>query len=403
MGNFSRDTFDRLKHYVGVRLQQGVPIVDADWNELEDIRRYELQAFLAWFVGNGVPNGNDGFNIEAVGDPNDLSIRGGDGSPEGTGRILIEGWDALNESDIRYTAQALYNNAALAAEWGVDPIPPLTTPAGNRSDLVYIDVWEREVDSTEDADLINPAIGVETCVRIKREWAVRTIENTSTLPVSAPAHFFYPLAQIDRVGGSPTISARRISDVRQGNINLSNLASEITASRGTESSLDARLNISLANNGQLNANILGNTQVRTDADIAESKLLFNSSGHNHSGGANGQLIDTSSLADDAVTASKINFETVANGSEADILPNTTRTVLVEENSDPFKKIYLPTLAVIDVDGAGVAEVTSNLIYWRINTSTKYNVYLQINHRSIAGDDGTTREVDVMWAVNTFGN
>jgi hypothetical protein len=37
MGNFSRDTFDKLKHYVGVRLQQGVPIVDADWNELEDI------------------------------------------------------------------------------------------------------------------------------------------------------------------------------------------------------------------------------------------------------------------------------------------------------------------------------------------------------------------------------
>src|SRR5215207_4039206 len=55
-----------MKHYVGVRLQQGVPIVDADWNELEDIRRYELQAFLKWFVGDGVPAGNDGFRIKAM-------------------------------------------------------------------------------------------------------------------------------------------------------------------------------------------------------------------------------------------------------------------------------------------------------------------------------------------------
>ncbi len=63
MGNFSRDTFDRIKHYVSVRLQQGVPIVDADWNELQDVRKHELETFLKWFVGNGVPLGNDGFAI----------------------------------------------------------------------------------------------------------------------------------------------------------------------------------------------------------------------------------------------------------------------------------------------------------------------------------------------------
>src|SRR3954469_23422188 len=66
MGSFSRDTFNRLKHYVGVRLQQGVPLIDADWNELEDIRKFELQAFLKWFVGDGVPAGNDGFRITAL-------------------------------------------------------------------------------------------------------------------------------------------------------------------------------------------------------------------------------------------------------------------------------------------------------------------------------------------------
>ena len=401
MGNFSRDTFDRLKHYVGVRLQQGVPIVDADWNELEDIRRYELQAFLNWFVGNGVPDGNDGFNIEAVGDPNDLLIRGGDGTAEGAGRLLIEGLDVLNESDMRYTAQPLYNNPALAAEWGVDPIPPLTTPAGNRSDLIYIDVWEREVDSTEDPNLINPAIGVETCVRIKREWAVRTLENTSSLPAAVPAHVFYPLAQINRIGGSPTILSRQISDRRQKNINLANLVSEIAAARGTAGSLDARLDVALAGNGQLNANIVGNSHIRTDAAIAENKVRFNGSGHDHSGGANGQLIDTSGLANNAVTSSKINFETVNSGSEADIPSGSTRRVLVEQNSEPGKKIYLPSIAVTNVGGSGLAQVTYNLIYLRTSASSKYDVYLLINHLEAAGGNSTA-EVDVIWAVYTFG-
>ncbi len=228
MGNFSRDTFDRLKHYVGVRLQQGVPIVDADWNELEDIRKYELQDFLRWFIGNGVPSGNTGFLIEAVAEANDLNIRGGSGTPEGTGRLLLEGMDVLNENNIRYTAQVLYNNAALAADWGVDPIPPLTTPAGNRTDTVYIDVWEREVDSTEDADLVNPAIGVETCVRTKREWAVRVVENASAVPTPTAGHTFYGLARINRIGGAAVIPAAGLSDLRQGILSLSNALAHLS-------------------------------------------------------------------------------------------------------------------------------------------------------------------------------
>ncbi|MBV9787508.1 MAG: hypothetical protein JOZ51_05010, partial [Chloroflexi bacterium] len=44
----SPDTFDPLQRYVGVRLQQGVPIVDADENEREDVRKFELRAFLKW-------------------------------------------------------------------------------------------------------------------------------------------------------------------------------------------------------------------------------------------------------------------------------------------------------------------------------------------------------------------
>ena len=46
MGKISPDTFNQSKQYVNVRLQQGVPIVDADWNEMDDIRKHEHQTFL---------------------------------------------------------------------------------------------------------------------------------------------------------------------------------------------------------------------------------------------------------------------------------------------------------------------------------------------------------------------
>ena len=185
MGNFSRNTFDKLKHYVGVRLQQGVPLVDADWNELEDIRKYELQAFLKWFIGNGVPAGNDGFRINAIpgtGGANDFQIIGGDGTPAGAGRVLVEGWDAVIESSLKYSAQPLFNNLILASKLGVPVIPLLTTPTANRTDLAYLDIWEREVDAEEDTNLVNPNIGLETSVRTKREWAVRVRLSVSVVP-----------------------------------------------------------------------------------------------------------------------------------------------------------------------------------------------------------------------------
>ena len=225
MGNFSRDTFDKSKHYVGVRLQQGVPLVDADWNEQEDIRKYDLQAFRKWFVGNGVPSGNNGFRITAIDNANDFIIKGGDGTPEGAGRCLVEGWEVINESDLHYTKQPLYNNQTLANDWGVNPVSPLNTPAeADRKDLVYLDTWEREVDSKEDDNLTNPKIGIETCVRLKREWVVRVAEGTSTPPSPPRGHAFYPLAVLSRQDGAAIILQNQIEDKRQIGLSADKIA-----------------------------------------------------------------------------------------------------------------------------------------------------------------------------------
>ena len=194
MGNFSRNTFDPLKNYVGVRLQQGVPVLDADWNELNDVARQELyDAFSLTFTDGTQPHGFDlevGFRQE----PNDFSVL--------AGAAMIQGRPVRVRTNLRYSTQP-WTEPKRAARDGVAVIPPLTTPTGSattppRTDIVYLDVWEREVGSTEDTNLINPAIGVETCVRVKRETAVRVAEGAATLPSAPAGHVFLPLALLHR-------------------------------------------------------------------------------------------------------------------------------------------------------------------------------------------------------------
>jgi hypothetical protein len=225
MGDFSRDTFKLTnvlhqvltgeavadpRHYVGIRLQQAVPLLDADWNELEDLRRQEMRLVMRSFLGNGVPNGDDGFRISASGDPNSFAIH--------PGLLLEGGMLAINLSLVTYAAQP--DGAAL---------PALTTPApgSDRTDVVYLDLWDEEVKglgSTPDVDprLVHGVIGIETSVRIRRRWLVRVAENTPDLsPLARPAgHTFALLAQLRRRGGASAISESMIVDRRRRGVTL---------------------------------------------------------------------------------------------------------------------------------------------------------------------------------------
>ncbi|MBL7189114.1 MAG: hypothetical protein ISS70_22535 [Phycisphaerae bacterium] len=341
MGNYSQDSNVRLnhsiaKHYVGVRLQQGVPIIDADWNELEDLRRYESEGMGTWFIGNGVPVGSDGFRIAPIvgggvntillaskstevgpssikidlanstaaaalgfdqrnagserfgsspaqitsnktepftlkdGDTlvvkaeehpwetfafsvadfsttvgNDITAtaaevvavitspplsqvtaRAGTGNDFiiKSGSILAEGQLVLNDQkDLKYTDQPLYENDALASKWGVSRVDALGTPVNDEDYTVYLDVWYREVDSTEDPELVDDRIGVETAIRLKREWAVRVeLEtNYSNVDAAKPAgHVFYKLANLARKNNQPGIIGDMISDLRETDVSL---------------------------------------------------------------------------------------------------------------------------------------------------------------------------------------
>jgi len=238
MAVISPSTFDALRSYVNVRLQQGVPIVDADWNELDDMRKFELRAFLKWFVGDGIPGApgganNDAFHISvAAPTANDFTILSGvTGAVDplhNLGWGLVDGLSVFITADTKFSAQPLNSSqagsAALSTKLGVPVIPALTTPVANGTLTVYLDVWERLVTPTEDPSLVAPGLGTESCARMKREWVVRTRAAAGAPVLGNPdfiaGHSYYALATLARRNADPNINPADIADLRQTHLTL---------------------------------------------------------------------------------------------------------------------------------------------------------------------------------------
>lgn len=232
MAIISPNTFDPLRRYVGVRLAQGVPLADADWNEAEDVRRFELRAFLKWYVGEGVPAGNDGFRITPTNSTTTFTITAGGSGIDAfrAGRILVDGLEAFTTVDVDFAVQPLHvaqpGAAALAAAWGVPVIAAIPAPPGGgttRTLAVCIDVWERLVTQAEDPSLVLPGLGTETCSRLRREWAVR-VRTANSVPVSGDpdliaGHSYALLAVITQTSAG-TIGADAVVDKRRRGVSL---------------------------------------------------------------------------------------------------------------------------------------------------------------------------------------
>jgi len=198
-GNFSNakeDTFEPKKRYVGIRLQQGVPLLDRDWNEFEDIRRYEELMLRKWYVGNGTPD--DGYKISVVEPPaNDFKIA--------AGRCIVDGFEVVNDKDICYTEQA--------------DVKPLSGGT-DRVDTVYLDVWIEEVTSEEDDVLKNSQdVKVPTCVRHKLEWQVGVGEENK----GKGYHHYYNLAEIKWEDGKII----EVNDQRTTKLTLASVKDEL--------------------------------------------------------------------------------------------------------------------------------------------------------------------------------
>ena len=135
-------------------------------------------------AGSVVPSTTpDAFKI-GVDANNDLTI--------GTGRAYVDGIQAENFGDLSAPATAdfdpvvgnLFNPAPLAfnaqplfygSPNATVPFPAISGAAGTLN-LVYLDVWQREVTSWEDERLLEPALGgPDTATRIQTAWQVKAL------------------------------------------------------------------------------------------------------------------------------------------------------------------------------------------------------------------------------------
>ena len=171
-GDYTRFTFDPRRDHSGVLMQQGRVMLDADFNELVELIDRRLRAETIDIIGHCiVPSETpDAFLI---------GLAGG-GITIGPGRMYADGllaenhggepreWYAALEEErgttpIAYEAQPYLPDAA-----NLQPAPTQGGPY-----LVYADVWKREVTRTEDAGLVEKAVGVDTATRTQTVWQVK--------------------------------------------------------------------------------------------------------------------------------------------------------------------------------------------------------------------------------------
>jgi hypothetical protein len=183
-GDFSRDTFDPLKHFTRVLMQQGRVQLDADWNEQTSLLWHFMRTLVSDLIGpHGGPRGRCGFGIANTiprGDEDTPETVGGSefGGLEpagnfliGTGHYYVGGLLCENER------VALY--APTKAAPGYDQRDLLADELNEGNYLVYLDAWEQHVTAFEDDSIREVALGSQgpdTTSRARVAWAVRTLD-----------------------------------------------------------------------------------------------------------------------------------------------------------------------------------------------------------------------------------
>jgi hypothetical protein len=197
-GDYSRVTFDPVRDDLGVLLQQGRPLSDADWNDLVMQLRRRIHAGTLDTIGKAVvpTQTPDAFRIAIV--PGNLEI--------GRGRMYVDGilaenhggpepeWHATLEEMIGQSPLHYRSQPGLAAQ-PYDPNPP-PLPAGGPH-LVYLDVWQREITHLMRDGLVEKAVGVDSSTRLQTVWQVKLLNvgpagncasDLDALPLWAAAH-----------------------------------------------------------------------------------------------------------------------------------------------------------------------------------------------------------------------
>jgi len=163
-GDFTRDTFDAVKHFSRVLMQQGRVALDADHNEQTAILLRYMRMLARDIIGPyAAPAGADGGFLLAMDANNDFTIS--------KGRYYVDGILVENDTDnCTYKHQPDFPVPADDAL----SVALAEKAKANHSFLIYLDVWERHITPIEDDSIREKALGgPDTCTRAKVVWQVK--------------------------------------------------------------------------------------------------------------------------------------------------------------------------------------------------------------------------------------
>ncbi|HJP92688.1 MAG TPA: DUF6519 domain-containing protein [Pyrinomonadaceae bacterium] len=168
-GDFSRDSFDPIKRFSRVLMQQGRVQLDSDWNEQSDILLHYLRSLAADLIGPHGGSDQPGFalilteaEVDSLTDANGNALSAEDrrrlkvslresGFLFSIGRYYVDGLLCENDSYLGFAQQQGY---PFSGNLTLDDIFDETGTF-----LVVLDVWERHVSCNEDGDICEVALG----------------------------------------------------------------------------------------------------------------------------------------------------------------------------------------------------------------------------------------------------
>lgn len=171
--DLSRYLLRPLNRYTGVRMQQGRPILDADFSEGEMLDDEDHRAVVLDVVG---PHGSAdrGFTIVNAGtNPYNFNILAGSYYLGGMRHEIADLSNPASSQSLRTQTDWL-----LGKRVGNEPEAP-QVPSKKREDLVYLIGWEQSVSSVEDREFHEMALGgPDTSDRVRRMHRVYVKEDT---------------------------------------------------------------------------------------------------------------------------------------------------------------------------------------------------------------------------------
>ena len=179
-GDFARVTFDPLRNRSRVLMQQGRVQLEADWNEQGAIFSYLLRTLARDLIGpEGGPADRCGFQILTRSERDELK----DGEERKAALDKMDAADFLIDKGHYYVDGILCVNpepVAYSAQQTVVGPPQEKLALTEPGYLVYLDLVEHSVFAAQDESMLEVALGIETAIRARVSWVVRTARVTPT-------------------------------------------------------------------------------------------------------------------------------------------------------------------------------------------------------------------------------